>query len=134
MSQDIRWKQRFENFNKAYSLLESSLEIKSPNLVEKAGVIQFFEVTFELSWKLLKDYLNHEGYEVKSPREAIKTAFSYGLIGDGEVWLKALIDRNLTVHTYDEVFAEKVFLQIKNDYFTLLKDLHNTFKEKLCSD
>ena len=81
---DIRYIQRFENFEKSYLLLKSSLSIQNPSIVEKAGIIQFFETSFELSWKLMKDYEIYLGYEVKSPREAIKVAFSIDLIIDGE--------------------------------------------------
>ncbi|EEG77466.1 nucleotidyltransferase substrate binding protein [Dethiobacter alkaliphilus] len=72
---DIRWKQRFQNFEKSFSLLEKYIAQKEKNELEKAGIIQFFEMTFELSWKLLKDYLEAVGYVVNSPREAIKQSF-----------------------------------------------------------
>ena len=64
---ETRWKQRFENFEKSYRLLEQSLEIESPSIVERAGIIQFFEITLELSWKRLKDYLESQDVEAKFP-------------------------------------------------------------------
>ena len=84
---EIRWKQRFENFDKSYKLLKkySNQEIKTE--LERAGIIQFFEMTFELAWKVLKDYLESEGYMVKSPRETVKQAFQIGLIDNGHVWI-----------------------------------------------
>lgn len=132
--EDIRYKQRFENFEKSYLLLEKSLQIKEPSIVEKAGVIQFFETTFELAWKLLKDYEEYLGYEVKSPREAIKRAFNIEIISNGSLWLEALIDRNLTVHTYDESIANEVYIKILDDYFYLLEELYLKFKDELCLD
>ena len=73
---DVRWKQRFSNFSKSMNYLEQALTIQSPDIVQKAGIIQFFEMSFELSWKVLKDYLEEQGFEdVKSPRAAIKQAF-----------------------------------------------------------
>ena len=98
---DVRYLQRFENFEKSYLLLKLAVEINNPSIFEKAGVIQFFETTFELSWKLMKDYMEFLGYEINSPRNAIKQAFSVNLLSNGELWLDALVDRNLTVHTYD---------------------------------
>ena len=68
---DIRWKQRFENFNKSYKLIEKYSKQQITSELEKAGIIQFFEMSFELAWKVLKDYLEAEGYVVKSPRETI---------------------------------------------------------------
>jgi nucleotidyltransferase substrate binding protein (TIGR01987 family) len=71
----------------------SNQEIKTE--LEKAGIIQFFEMTFELAWKVLKDYLESQGYMVKSPREAIKHAIQIGLIEEGHPWMDALSKRNL---------------------------------------
>jgi len=130
---DIRYKQRFENFEKSFLLLKNAIDIKNPSIIEKAGIIQFFEITFELSWKLMKDYLEYLGYQVKSPREAIKTAYSIELINNGDKWLKMLMDRNLTTHTYDEDNSEEIYEKIKNGYFSLLKDLYEKFKD-ICLD
>ena len=63
----IRWKQRFENFNKAFEQLKEFTEISELNKFEKQGFIQCFEYTFELAWKVLKDYLEYNGFEVKTP-------------------------------------------------------------------
>jgi len=131
---EIRWRQRFENFEKSFLLLEQSLGIGKPSVIERAGIIQFFEITFELSWKLLKDYLTTEGYEITSPREAIKQAFQSGLIKEGTVWLMALEDRNLTTHTYDEKTALRVEKKIRESYFPLLKELRMTFKAKVADE
>ena len=98
---DIRWKQRFENFNKVYILLEKYSKEQNLSELEQAGIIQFFEVTFELAWKVLKDYLEKDGFIVKSPRETIKQAFQNDLINDGHIWIEALANRNLTTHTIE---------------------------------
>ena len=92
---EIRWKQRFENYERAFILLESAIEEGTHSMLERAGLIQFFEMSFELAWKVLKDYLEANGTVVKSPREAIKTAFQQGLIKNGHAWMDALTDRNL---------------------------------------
>lgn len=131
---DIRYLQRFENFEKSFLLLRNSLEIEEPSLLEKAGVIQFFETTFELSWKLMKDYLEYIGYDVKSPRDAIKTAFSIELIKNAQSWLDALMDRNLTTHTYDETIANEVYEKIKHEYSELLEELYIKFRDEICLD
>ena len=130
-SKGIRWKQRFRNFEKSYQLLENTLQIKSPSEAERAGLIQFFEMTFELAWKMMKDYLQEQGFSVDSPKEAIKQAFQSNLITDGHGWIDALNDRNLTAHTYQEETAVKVEQKIRNDYFPLLQTLYGQFKSKL---
>ncbi|MCK4345422.1 MAG: nucleotidyltransferase substrate binding protein, partial [Bacteroidales bacterium] len=66
-NKDIRWKQRFQNFEKAFLLLEKAVSIDNPSEVERAGLIQFFEITFELSWKLMADYLEELGFVANSP-------------------------------------------------------------------
>jgi len=131
---DVRWKQRFQNFDRACALLERTAANPDLSEAERGGLIQFFEMAFELSWKLLKDYLTKEGYEITSPREAIKQAFQSQLIQAGEVWLIALEDRNLTTHTYDEATALRVEKKIREDYFPLLQSLRVTFKGKVKSE
>ncbi|MBN1627239.1 MAG: nucleotidyltransferase substrate binding protein [Deltaproteobacteria bacterium] len=121
---DIRWKQRFQNFEKAFLLLERTLGIKNPSEAEKGGLIQFYEMSFELAWKLMKDYLDELGFTVNSPREAIKQAFQSGIIENGQEWIDALEDRNLTTHTYDEGTAEKVVSTIRTSYFPMLRQVY----------
>jgi nucleotidyltransferase substrate binding protein (TIGR01987 family) len=131
-NQDIRWKQRFQNFSKALDYLEKALEIENPDIIQKAGTIQFFEMSFELSWNLVKDYLEEQGFvDVKSPRTALKKAFEIGIIENGHDWMDLLLDRNLTAHTYDEQKATEMELLILNKYFPILKSLHQHFNEKL---
>ncbi|KAF0189223.1 MAG: nucleotidyltransferase substrate binding [Desulfobulbaceae bacterium] len=129
--QDVRWKQRFVHFRKAFVLLEQTMTIEHPSDAERAGLIQFFEMAFELSWKVLKDYLEEEGFTVQSPRDTLKQAFQAGLLENGHVWMEALKDRNLTVHTYEEKIAIAVEQKIRDAYFPALLTLFQTFEAKL---
>lgn len=129
-TQDIRWKQRFVHFRKAFRLLEQTQAIEHPSDAERAGLIQFFEMSFELAWKVLKDYLEAEGFTVTSPRDAIKQAFQAGLLDDGHVWMEALKDRNLTVHTYEEKIALAVEEKIRKAYFPALLALFRQLESK----
>ena len=130
MNKDIRWKQPFENYERSFLLLQEAVETGTKSILERAGLIQFFEMTFELSWKLLKDYLEATGTEVKSPREAIKVAFQQEIIDNGHDWMDALTDRNLTVHTYDESTAILVEKKICEVYFPLLNQLYQSLLQK----
>ncbi|MFN5856086.1 MAG: nucleotidyltransferase substrate binding protein [Pseudanabaenaceae cyanobacterium] len=132
-SEDIRWIQRFSNFERSFLLLQDSLKIEQLSVLERAGLIQFFEMTFELSWKLLKDYEETEGLIVKTPREAIKQAFQSGLIANGHDWIDALQDRNLTAHTYNEAIAITVEAKIRGRYFQLLEEVYIYFKNKIAT-
>lgn len=128
---DIRWRQRFENFEKAYKLLGKYSKQKIKSELERAGIIQFFKMTFELAWKVLKDYLEAQGYNVKSPRETIKQAFQIGLIEDGHNWMDALSKRNLTTHTYDEELAATFVKEIIEIYFPSLQLLYQKLSKEL---
>jgi nucleotidyltransferase substrate binding protein (TIGR01987 family) len=125
---DIRWRQRLHNFNKAMNHLETALQIEQPDLLQTAGIIQFFEISFELAWKMLKDYLEEQGFQdVKSPRAALKKTFEIGLISHGQEWLELLEDRNRTVH--DEETATEIETLISGKYFPMMKELQNTFNQ-----
>lgn len=123
MSSDIRWKQRYQNFEKAFKKLEEALTQGDLSPLEKAGVIQIYEITFELAWKTIKDYLEEKGVQAKFPRDAIKEAFKYEIIEDGELWLDMLQKRNLMAHTYDEKTADLAFNFITGHYFNAIKQV-----------
>ena len=129
-NKDIRWRQRFENFEKAYRLLERTVQIKNPSEAEKGGTIQFYEMAFELAWKMLKDYLEAEGLNAQSPREVLKTDYQYEVITKGHKWLTALDDRNITVKKKKKKTADLVVEKIKSSYFDLIKNLYKTFRHK----
>jgi len=123
MTQDIRWKQRFANYQKAFSQLTEFMEKDKLNKFEVQGLIQCFEYTFELGWKTLKDFLEQEGYEVKSPRSAIQIAFQSQWVEDGHTWIDMLDKRNLMAHTYNEEFAERSEQLIREKYYDVLQEL-----------
>lgn len=130
-NKDVRWKQRFENYSKSLTNLENALNIPQPDVTQRAGIIHFFEIAFELSWNMMKDYLTEEGYsDINSPRTAIKKSFETGIINDGELWLELLQTRNLTSHIYDEKTAVKIEMLIRSMYITLLKQLYDNFRTK----
>lgn len=130
-TQDIRWQQRARQFAKAFALLQTAIAIEKLSILERAGLIQFFEMAFELAWKLLKDYQEAEGFSISSPRDAIKQAFQSGLIENGHDWIDALEDRNLTTHTYNEQIAVAVEEKIRQTYYPLLQALQLSFAKRV---
>ena len=129
---DSRWKQRFQNFEKAINHLRMAIEIDNPDIIQRAGLIQFFEMSFELGWNTLKDYLESIGFiDINSPRASIKKAFEINLIDNGHSWLQALEDRNLTSHAYDEEAIKQIVELIRKDYYPLLTALESTMKTKV---
>jgi len=130
MDEDIRWKQRFQNYKKALTTLKNAAELAASRELtdlEKQGTIQSFEFTFELAWNVMKDYLEEQGITgIIGSKNAIRYAFNKGLIDDGEVWMDMVKDRNVASHVYDEETAEELFTAIKNIYYPEL----NKFAEK----
>lgn len=86
--------------------------------LDKDGVIQRFEFTFEILWKALKIYLEYQGIIVKTPRDSFVEAFRIDLISDEKIFLDMLEDRNNTSHIYDKETSEKIFNRIKKNYQT----------------
>lgn len=129
MTQDIRWKQRFQNFEKAFLFLKLATEYKTLDPLQAAGLIQSFEFTFELGWKTLKDYLEEMGLPVRFPREVIKTAFQNNLIIDGELWLEMLEKRNELTHTYDEAHKEQAVKIIRESYFPAIQQVYHELSQ-----
>jgi len=128
-----RWIQRFDNYEKALAVLERIFlmrEERELNEAEQMGLIQSFEFSFELAWKLMKDFLNSKGIiGIIGSKDAIRQAFSNGIIENGEVWLDMIDSRNDTSHAYDEEIAEKVINDVSNLYIEEFKKLLATMKK-----
>jgi len=134
MTEDIRWKQRFSNFEKALSQLQEGIENNGadPTNIIKEGIVQRFEFTHELAWKVLKDYLLYEGIQnVTGSRSATREAFKIGLISEGQKWMEMIESRNNTVHTYNENILKVEYEKIINQYFPLFFDLQTKMKSLL---
>ncbi|KAF3983449.1 MAG: nucleotidyltransferase [Methylococcales symbiont of Hymedesmia sp. n. MRB-2018] len=134
MNNEIRWKQRFQNFEKSYEVFQRRInEYQGNNNVEayQMALIQSFEITIELSWKMLKDYLQNAGTKVNSPKQVIRQSFQFEIISNGEKWMEALELRNLTTHTYDEETAIKVLNFVSGDFYLIIRDLYFDLKKEL---
>ena len=125
---EVRWHYRFRNFSRAYTLLREAMErdVSELNELEREGVIQRFEYTFELAWNTLKDRVEYGGIVLTeaTPRNVIRQAFAARLIADAEIWMDMLTDRNLMSHTYDIARFEAVIGNIRSRYLAVLDDLY----------
>jgi nucleotidyltransferase substrate binding protein (TIGR01987 family) len=129
---DIRWRHRFVNFEKAYNqFMEAINNYDTLSVLEKEGLVQRFEYTFELSWKLMKDFLESQGVTTKFPRDVIKNAFHYEMIENGEVWMDMLEKRNLLAHTYDAKNFDKALFKIKEEYLVEIVKLYDSMIKQL---
>lgn len=128
---EVRWHQRLSNYNKALVQLNNASELSKQRTLselERQGLIQSFEFTHELAWKVMKDFFFHQGNsEIFGSRDATRAAFKAGLIGNGEEWMSMITSRNKTSHTYSEDTAESIIKSVLEDYIRLL----NTFGEKM---
>ncbi len=128
---DIRWQQRFVNFNKAFSQLERFVQKEDLTEMEGQGLIKAFEYTYELAWKTLQDLLKEKGYiSIIGPKPVIEQSFQDGYISDGKAWMAMHKSRNLTSHTYDETTAQEIIMGIRNSYYYLFSDLRIKLEEE----
>jgi nucleotidyltransferase substrate binding protein (TIGR01987 family) len=132
-TQDIRWQQRFQNFLKAFSLLEEAV-IKYQNEgisdLEEQGLIQRFEFTHELAWNVLKDYFEYQGNaDITGSRDATREAFNKGLIDDGDGWMEMIKSRNKSSHTYNEETAKEIAKNVVEWYYGLFLNLKDRMTE-----
>ncbi len=117
MDQDIRWKQRFQNYAKAVGQLTKFLEKGELNELEAQGLVQCFEYTYELAWNTIKDFFEAQGEtDILGSRDAFRLAFRRGLIENGDTWMEMIKSRQRTSHTYDEATVEAITLAIRTAY------------------
>ncbi len=127
MNNDIRWLQRFQNFEHAYEVFLRRIheyEQFPDKEAYQMALVQGFEIAIELAWKTIKDYLENEGYDnVRNGKQAIRQAFQDELITDAETWMAALERRNLTSHIYNANILYATIRFIHDEFFPLLRDL-----------
>lgn len=131
MDVDIRWEQRFNNYQRALQTLTDAVTLAAQrplSELERQGLIQAFEFTHELAWNVMKDYFVYQGNpSITGSRDAVRESFSKGLIEDGEGWMAMIKSRNLSSHTYNPEIAEQIARQI----ITLYHPLFVAFRGKM---
>jgi nucleotidyltransferase substrate binding protein (TIGR01987 family) len=128
---DIRWKQRFNNYLKAFQTLVEAVELahsRELSKLEQQGLIQSFEFTHELAWNVLKDYLEDKGIVgLIGSKDATRVAFKNGLIEQGEDWMKMIEARNKTSHTYNPNIAQEVVDDILGRFYSAFESMAKKF-------
>ena len=131
MTQDIRWKQRFNNYQKALQSLSRAVALSEQrplSELEQQGIIQGFEFTHELAWNVLKDYLDAQGIVgLIGSKNATREAFKNALIVDGEAWMDMIKARNLTSHTYNVEVAASIVQNILQRFYPAFAAMAETF-------
>jgi nucleotidyltransferase substrate binding protein (TIGR01987 family) len=131
-NQDIRWKQRFQHFLGALKQLRNANELRKERAfteLELQGAVQAFEVTQELSWKVMKDFLESQGKtDLFGSKTVVREAFNVGLIANGEQWLKTIESRNKTSHIYDEKEILLILEIVFNEYLPIFIEFDSKMK------
>lgn len=130
-----RWQYRFDNYSRAFSLLREAVELQQKRPLsdlEKEGVIQRFEYTWELAWKTIKDYLENEGIVLEkiTPKAVIVAALEARIIIRKEDWMRALDDRNRMSNVYSRIVFAELVNNIEQGYLSLFDQLY----EKLLTE
>ncbi|OFY62794.1 MAG: hypothetical protein A3H98_10000 [Bacteroidetes bacterium RIFCSPLOWO2_02_FULL_36_8] len=116
-----------KKLERAYLRLEEGL-ISVKDELDRDGVIQRYEFTFELLWKTIKMFLKHEGINSDSPREVFVAAFRKQWVINEELVLEMLEDRNITTHVYNEEEAILIFQRISKHYLPEMERLLKLLK------
>lgn len=131
---DIRWIQRFSNYKKALAKLgevAKGADLTALSELEKEGLIQRFEYTFELAWKTLQDLLVYKGYtDIVGPNPVLEQSLKDGYIKDEKGWRNMKKSRELTSHTYNSDTADEIATSVVEKFFSLLADLQATLESK----
>lgn len=121
MTDISRWEQRLESYHKALSRLAeivNASKLRALNDFERDGLVQRFEFTHELSWKLMKAYAEYQGYDgIGGSRDATRKAFEMNLIPDGQIWMDMINSRNEISHNYNGDIASDVVDNILNVFY-----------------
>ncbi len=127
-NKELRWKQRYQNFEMAFSKLQEAMQQNELNELERNGLIQRFEFTIDLSWKVLKDYLEEKGFVFKpSPKDTIREAQRAGLIDFGQALIDGLDIRNDLSHDYSGNKFEQSETILRDTVFPALNQLNQFF-------
>ena len=130
-SKDIRWVQRFQNFEKAFMHLKEAIEKENLNELEKNGLIQRFEFTIELAWKVMKDFLEDQGFSFNpSPKDTLRQAQQAGYITYAQQLIDGIGLRNELSHDYSMEKFEYAVTEVNEDVFPALEQLYHFFVQE----
>ena len=127
---DIRWKQRFKNYQNAFAQLSKFIQKEDLNELEEQGLIQSFEYNHELAWKTLADFIKNSGNnEIYGSKDATREAFNLGLISDGDIWMDMIVSRHIAIDSYDHNVKVDIVTKIRNIYYKEFITLKNKLLE-----
>jgi nucleotidyltransferase substrate binding protein (TIGR01987 family) len=131
-----RWQVRLGNFDNEIGWLAEAVELRASrdlSELEKAGMVQRFEVAWELGWKLMADYLVHQltPPDTITSAAVIRSAFAAGVIDDGDAWMAASKLRHQLSHTYDRDIRDAALVTITDRYLPLFRAFRDAMSARL---
>ena len=118
---------KYENFCSSLGNMKDIYNYEEPyDNVVLTGLVGLYEITFEQSWKMMKEILQSHGYEegaTGSPKIILKTAYKAGMIKDEGLWLRALQARNNVTHSYNQKIALGIVSEAKNEFYKMFVEL-----------
>lgn len=128
VNKDIRWIQRARNYEKVFLRLKEAMEMKKLNDLERNGLIQRFEFTIDLAWKVMKDYLEHKGFDFKpAPKDTFRLAQQSGFIDYAQELIDGLNIRDELSHDYNEEKFERYEQQLRKEIYPALEKLYRFY-------
>ena len=121
-----RWRYRFENFERALASLNRGVALaKASGLkeIERAGLLQTFNLAWDLAWKVLREFIEEEGRIVVqpiTPHATVRAAMEAGLIFDGQDWMDALETRNKIAHIHSLEMADEFLPEVENRFAPMM--------------
>ena len=126
---------KLENFEKMTATMHRAEHEKAKiDEFYRGGVVNSFNLTFEMAWKAMKEWNESEGTvsdTIGSPRSIIKTSFQFGLIAtdDEPIWLNMLDSRNHLIHIYDEDATNRNIDRIFDEFIPAFDRLLERLKQ-----
>ncbi|WOD41157.1 HI0074 family nucleotidyltransferase substrate-binding subunit [Nodosilinea sp. E11] len=135
MSHDLRWVQRFQNFDEAYQTFGRVFEryqTAPDDEVVQIALIQAFAFTFEIAWRTMKEYLEYDGYSgLSNSKQTVRVAFQAGMITSPEDWMATIARRNMTNHVYDTAVLQEMITFIRDEFIPLVQAFHSEFSQAM---
>lgn len=118
---------KYENFCVSLENMKDIYNYEEPyDNVVLTGLVGLYEITFEQSWKMMKEILEIHGFTegaTSSPKMILRTAYKAGMIKDEELWLSALQERNNVTHSYNRKIAMGIITQVKQKFYKMFCEL-----------
>ena len=124
---------KFDAFTKCLKVLLDADRNRTDEIY-RMGIIGQFHLTFELSWKALREVLILHGVSearTSSPREILKAGYKFHFLSDAELWLDMLKRRNEAIHIYDANIAEELVTLIFDKYMPAFVNLRDELNRRL---